>query len=284
MAGTPLGHGRTSVVYAYDEGTAIKLYPAAEDRAAIEQECAAATLVHDLGVPSVRCVGVAELDGRPGIVFERLTGENLARVAEQNVLRLPEMSRTLADLHLRVHAARTDALPDVRDLAVRMLDTPRLRTLDAGVRDRLRAHLLALPAGDAVLHLDFHPQNVFRHEGGYAVIDWQSACRGVPAADVAMSVVLMREVELFPGTPPLMLALYAASRRLVLRWYLARYLASSGLTRAEVERWITCARVLRLGLLDVASERRRFLRRIEAAAADGPGGPGDARSSGAEVR
>jgi aminoglycoside phosphotransferase (APT) family kinase protein len=117
-----------------------------------------------------------------------------------------------------------------------------------------------------VLHLDFHPQNVFQHAGGPVVIDWQGASRGAAAADVAMSVVLMREVELFPGTPPLMLALYAASRRLVLRFYLARYLATSGLTRAEVERWITCARILRLGLLDVESERRRFLRRIAAAA------------------
>ncbi len=280
VAGTRLGHGRTSVVYAYGDGTAIKLYPAAEDVAAIEQECAAATLVHALGVPSVGCVGVAELDGRPGIVFERLTGENLARVAERNVLRLPAMSRTLADLHLRVHAARTDELPDVRDLAVRMLDTPRLRTLDAPVRDALRGYLTALPAGDAVLHLDFHPQNVFRHGDGYAVIDWQSACRGVPAADVAMSVVLMREVELFPGTPPLMLALYAASRRLVLRFYLARYLAVSGLTRAEVGRWITCARILRLGMLDVASERRRLLRRIEAAAVPGPSGPSGSAGAG----
>jgi Ser/Thr protein kinase RdoA (MazF antagonist) len=265
-AGALLGHGRTSEVYALGDGTAIKVYPPDEDPAAIAQEAAAATLIHHLGVPSVRCLGTGDLDGRPGIVFERLDGPNLARQAEQNPLRLPAMSRTLADLHARVHAARTDALPDVRALAVLMLDTPRLRTLDLATRERLRAYLEGLPDGDSVLHLDFHPQNVFQHADGPVVIDWQAASRGAAAADVAMSVVLMREVELFPGTPPLMLALYAASRRLVLRFYLARYLATSGLTRAEVERWITCARILRLGLLDVESERRRFLRRIVAAA------------------
>jgi Ser/Thr protein kinase RdoA (MazF antagonist) len=265
-AGAVLGRGRTSVVLAHGEGTAIKLYPQEQDRAAIEQEAAAATLVHALGVPSVRCLGVAELDGRPGIVFERLDGPDVARRAEQNPLRLPAMSRLLADLHARVHAARTDALPDVRALAVTLLDTPRLRTLDVETRRRLRAYLEGLPDGDSVLHLDYHPQNVFEHHGGHAVIDWQAACRGAAAADVAMSVVMMREVELFPGTPPLKLALYAVSRRAVLRFYLARYLATTDLTRADVERWITCARILRLGLLDVASERSRFLRRIQAAA------------------
>lgn len=260
--GVLLGHGRTAEVYADGDGRAIKLYPAGADRADVVQESAAATLVHALGVPSVRCFGPAERDGRTGIVFERLTGPGLARAAEQDPRRLPVMSRTLADLHVRVHATRTDALPDVRDLAVWLLDTPRLRTLGTPVRTRLRADLQDLPGGDRLLHLDFHPQNVFLHGDGHAVIDWQSACRGPAAADVAMSVVLMREVELFPGTPPLMLALYAASRRLVLRSYLARYLATSDVTWPEVESWLTCARVLRLGLLDVASERRRFLRRI----------------------
>lgn len=269
VAGAPgvlLGHGRTAEVYAHTAGTAIKVYPRGTDHAEVVQEAATATLVHALGVPAVRCLGVAERDGCDGIVFERVTGPGLARAAEQDPRRLPEMSRTLADLHVRVHAARTDALPDVRDLAVWLLDTPRLRTLGTAARTRLRTGLTDLPAGDQVLHLDFHPQNVFLHGDGHAVIDWQSACRGPAAADVAMSVVLMREVELFPGTPPLMLALYAASRRLVLRYYLARYLEATGLTWPEVERWLTCARVLRLGLLDVASERRRFLRRIAAEA------------------
>ncbi|WP_158609421.1 phosphotransferase family protein [Cellulomonas triticagri] len=270
--GALLGHGRTSEVYAYGVGTAIKVYPEGTDRALVAQERDAATLVHALGVPSVRCLGLAERSGRPGVVFDRLTGPGIARQAEKDPRRLPEMSRTLADLHARVHEARTDALPDVRDLAVSLLDTPRLRTLGTVTRTRLRARFRDLPDGDSVLHLDFHPQNVYEHHEGHAVIDWQSACRGPAAADVAMSVVLMREVELFPGTPPLLLALYAASRRAVLRYYLARYLAVSGLTPAEVERWLTCARVLRLGLLDVPSERRRFLRRIEAGSA-AVGGP-----------
>jgi hypothetical protein len=79
----------------------------------------------------------------------------------------------------------------------------------------------------------------------------------------------MREVELFPGTPPLKLVLYALSRLVILHFYRKSYLATGTVTKAEVQQWITCARVLRLGLLDVPSERRRLLRRIRRAVRKG---------------
>ncbi|MEN0072472.1 MAG: aminoglycoside phosphotransferase family protein [Propionicimonas sp.] len=266
VADTPIGRGRTSDVFAHGEDRAIKLYPAGESRAAIEQECAAAVLVHELGVPSVACHGLTERDGRLGIIFERLDGPSLGDLAERDLRALPSVCRTLADLHVQMHSARAAELPDVRELAVGLLDTPALQGLSAHERSRLTAHVRGLPDGDSVLHLDFHPQNVFQHKDGYAIIDWHSACRGTPAADVAMSVVLMREVELFPGTPWPKLLLYSLARRVILHFYLQRYLATTTVTRAEARDWVTCARVLRLGLLDVASERGRFLRRIRRAA------------------
>jgi Ser/Thr protein kinase RdoA (MazF antagonist) len=260
-----IGQGRTSQVFAWEEGRAIKVFSADQERAGIEQECAAATLVHELGVPSVACHGLAELDGRTGIVFDRLDGLCLGDLAERDLPHLPQICRKLADLHLEVHAAHTDQLPDVREVAAGLLGASVLGGLTEQERDALRDHLLGLPVGDSVLHLDFHPQNAFQHGDGYAIIDWHSACRGAPAADVAMSVVMMREVELFPGTPPLKLLLYAVARRLILHFYRDRYLARGTVTAAEAKRWETCARVLRLGLLDVPSDRGRLLRRIRRA-------------------
>jgi hypothetical protein len=260
-----IGRGRTSEVFAWGEDQAIKVFSQGEPPEEIERESAAATLAHSLGVPSVACHGLAEMDGRLGIVFDRLHGLCLGDLAERDLPHLPAICRKLADLHLEVHAAHTDALPDVREVAAGLLHASVLADLTDAERSRLRDHLLGLPAGDSILHLDFHPQNAFQHGDGYAIIDWHSACRGEAAADVAMSVVMMQEVELFPGTPPLKLLLYSVARRLILHFYRARYLAAGTVTAAEVKRWETCARVLRLGFLDVPSERARLLRRIRRA-------------------
>jgi Ser/Thr protein kinase RdoA (MazF antagonist) len=177
---TMVGHGRTSIVYSHGEGRVVKVFPRGEALAEIEQEAAAAALVDELGVPSVHCYGLTEVDGQPGIVFERLTGPSLATIAERDIRRLPAMCRTLAQCHLQMHAAHTGQLPDVRELAAGLLTTPTLSTLRDSEKEWLRTYLRSLPAGDSVLHLDYHPQNVFQHQDGYAIIDWHSACRGAP--------------------------------------------------------------------------------------------------------
>lgn len=265
MTTEQIGRGRTSDVYAYGEDRAIKLFPDSEDRAGIEQEAAAATLIHELGVPSVRCDGLAEVDGKLGIIFERLDGISFNDVAEADLRQFGQVCRDLADCHARMHAAHTRELPDIRELALGLLDAAPLDQLSETERAALAEHLKGLPEGDSVLHLDYHPQNVFRHRDGWAIIDWHSACRGPAAADVAMSALMMSEVELFPGTPPLKLLLYQIVRGLMRRLYLARYFATTELTAAEVDVWMTCVRVLRLGLLNVESERSRLLRRVQGA-------------------
>lgn len=265
MTTEQIGRGRTSDVYTYGDDRAVKLYPASEGRAGIEQEAKAATLIHELGVPSVRCDGLTEVGGLLGIIFERLDGVSFNEVAEKDLRKFGQVCRDLADCHARMHAAHTTELPDIRELALGLLDAAPLDQLSQVERTALADHLKSLPEGDSVLHLDYHPQNVFHHRDGWAIIDWHSACRGPAAADVAMSALLMSEVELFPGTPPLKLLLYQIVRGLMRRLYLARYFATTELTAAEVDAWMTCARVLRLGLLNIESERARLLRRVQAA-------------------
>jgi aminoglycoside phosphotransferase (APT) family kinase protein len=51
-----------------------------------------------------------------------------------------------------------------------------------------------LPAagpGDALLHLDLHPENVIVSDHGPVVVDWTNARRGEPALDVALTWVIL---------------------------------------------------------------------------------------------
>lgn len=267
VEGAKVATGRTADVFAWEDGLVVKKFADSVPAEEIDVELRDAALAFDAGLTPLRCHGIVVLDdGATGLVFDRLDGVALTTVAERNLLRIPEVSRTLAREHAKLHAVTVPGLPDVRTTAVELLDSPPLAALTAAERAALARHTLALPPGAAVLHMDFHPLNVFEHGGGHAVIDWQSTMAGVPAADVAMTRLLFSEAELFPGITPVQRVLYQTVRRIMFGYYLAEYRRLTGLRTADIDAWATVARIVRLGRLDIESERPALVARLQTAA------------------
>lgn len=267
VEGAKVATGRTADVFAWKDGLVVKKFAATVPQEEIEVELRDAALAYDAGLTPLRCHGIVVLDdGATGLLFDRLDGVALTTVAERNLLRIPEVSRTLAREHARLHGVTVAGLPDVRDAAVALLDSAPLSALTEAERAALARQTLVLPAGTAVLHMDFHPLNVFEHGGAHAVIDWQSTMSGVPAADVAMTRLLFSEAELFPGITPVQRVLYQTVRRIMFAFYLAEYRRLTGLRTADVDAWASVARIVRLGRLDIESERAELVTRLRAAA------------------
>lgn len=268
--GEPLAVGRTAEIFAWlgddSRDLVVKLFPAEYDAGLVAAEAVASSEAHRLGLTTIGCHGQIRVEDRHGLLLDRLRGDSLTRLAERNPLALRSGSRTLARTHARVHEASTGVLPEVRDAVVAALDTAPLAFLTEPQRDLARSLVRQLPAGDQVLHLDFHTENVFAHDcghlTGHTVIDWQTALRGDPAADVAMTVLLLSDAELWPGTPLLKRLLVQSVRKLVLSTYLAEYQRLTGLTTAEIAAWRLPAVVLRMSTLDIASERDGFRREL----------------------
>ena len=257
--GELVAHGRSADVHALTADTVLKVYRDDWPGEAIDREVEDATAAFDLGLTPIRCHGRTDAGGRRAVAFDRIEGVALTTVAERNPLRMRRVARSLAREHARIHRVATDRFPDVRDVAADLVGTAPFGALTARERSALLDHLASLPGGDSVLHLDFHPMNVFRHGGGIATIDWQSTASGDPAADVAMTRLLFTEAELFPGASRAQLLVYGAARGAMGRMYLSEYLSVTGMTTARLDRWATAARVLRLGMLDIPSERERLL-------------------------
>lgn len=262
--GDPIATGRSAEIFAWPEHDelVVKLFPAAYDDALVAFESVASTEVNRLGLTPIGCHGWVRVDDRAGLLFDRLHGDSLTRQAERNPLTLRAGARTLARTHARVHEASTGLLPEIRTTAVAALDTPPLAFLDLRRRELAEAAILALPEGDRVLHLDFHTENVFAHDDGFAVIDWQTVLRGDPAADVAMTVLLTRDAELWPGTPLIKRIVVQLVRRIVLNTYLAEYQRLTGMTREQVDAWRLPTVVLRMSTFDIATERARLGREL----------------------
>lgn len=257
--GAPIATGRTSEIFAVPgrDDRVLKLFLAGVPREDAEAEAERTMVASDAGLTPVRCHRVAMVDDRAGLELDRIDGISLTKVGERNPLRIRETARTLADLQVAMHEVAAPSLPDVRAVVLGILEQSPLAFLSTEERAEARRLVEALPEGDRLLHLDFHPENVFTVPGGYAVIDWQTAVRGVPAADVAASFFLLKDAELWPGTPAVKKVLFGFIRRAYFAAYWQQYQRRTGISDAEVERWRLPALVLRLGW-DIDSEREQL--------------------------
>ncbi|RPA58517.1 aminoglycoside phosphotransferase family protein [Gordonia oryzae] len=263
VPGPPIATGRTAVIYEWIPGQVLKVFTDVLGTEAASLEVRNSEQAFELGITPIRCHGVVALeDGRIGVAFDRLHGAALTTVAERRPYLIPSVARRLAHVHAFIHSTTGQAFRDICDIAVNLLDTEAFAPLTVVERDDLRTHIHAMPSGNAVLHLDFHPLNVFEHGEGLATIDWQSTASGDPAADVAATIVLFTEAEPFPGISTLQRIVYQSVQRLMLRSYLAEYQRLTGIGPDRITPWMTTARVLRLGWLDVESERDALLKRI----------------------
>jgi tRNA A-37 threonylcarbamoyl transferase component Bud32 len=150
-----LAEGRASSVYDLGDGRVLRQFKGHGDAAREEL-----VMVHarSHGFPAPRV-----LERRAdGLVLERIDGPTMAQDLSIAPWRLRQHVRTIARLHERLHEIRA---PD-------------------GLR--------AIEDGDALLHLDLHPENVLLSASGPVVIDWSNSLRGTPELDLAFTWMILK--------------------------------------------------------------------------------------------
>ena len=157
-----IGRGREADVFAVDERRVLRRTRDGRD---VEPEARLLRYLAEHGYPVPE---VYDVDG-PDLVMERLSGPNMSDVARSQPWRARALGTTLGRLHRSLHEVPAPAwLPSVS-------------------RER-----------SCVVHLDLHPDNVLVTPRGPVVIDWANSGAGTAALDVAMTVVILRGIELRP--------------------------------------------------------------------------------------
>lgn len=236
MLQTLVGRGLTSEVYAWGDGRVLKLYPAARTVAEVERECAITRAVHVAGLPVPAVYEVVEVDGRPGLVLERLDGPSMLKAVERKPWTLFRAARQLAELQARLHErAAPPELPGQRRQLENWIDVAAGFT--GTEKQEARRRLEQLPDGAVLCHGDFHPENVLLTTRGPKIIDWSCATRGHPLADVGFTDLLFRKAHLPPETSWRLRLLFKMSRRLLHDSYLQCYLRLRPGTLDQVKAW-----------------------------------------------
>jgi uncharacterized protein (TIGR02172 family) len=238
----PIALGRTAEVYAWEEDKVLKLYRDGFHPGDVDYELHLARIVQASGLPVPAVFDIIEVNGRRGIVYERMDGPSMLDILGKHPGQVPRSMRQLAELHLEMHTRSVPELPSQRGRLQRKIH--RAHPLPDDLKAAALQALDALPDGDRLCHGDFHPGNILLTASGPIVIDWIDATRGNPLADVARTRLLFTTARL-PGFSVMALLLRMANRWL-LEQYLRGYFASQPEKRKELDAWMPVVAAARM--------------------------------------
>ncbi len=181
--------GNTAEILDYGDGRVCKLFFAHFPEICPEKEYKNMKLVNTLGIPSPKVYGQVEIDGRYGIVEEKLSGETILSQMIQG-RNVPHLIKEMTDLQKRMLSCHTRECICYKDSLRGFLEGKLSKTHE------LYRKIEELPEGDCVCHGDYHPDNVWQKpDGELYVIDFANICYGPREYDIARSYFLMIQGE-----------------------------------------------------------------------------------------
>ena len=182
-----IGIGNTAEVFAFERNKVCKLFHEGYPRECAEMDYQNSKLVNELNIPSPKAYELVKLNGRNGIIYDRLYGTSLLELlmaGSQNAKLVPQM----VDLQKRMLEKHTEACTNYKDFLRGLLYEDNEETLI------IRKKIDALPDGDCLCHGDYHPGNVWINENGEAqVIDFMNICFGPREYDIARTHFLITQ-------------------------------------------------------------------------------------------
>jgi len=247
--GPLLGAGRTAEVFGWDATHVLKLYRAEMPRAWVESEVRTeahiAHIVLATGLPAPATGDtLVEIDGRLGIVYTRVDGPSMLDAMAQQPEMAPALAANFGDLHAAMHGCAAPALPTQRAALARAIDYA--PALTAHQKQRVHQRLAQLTDGGTLCHGDFHPGNILLTAQGPVIIDWVTACRGNPVADVARTTLLFR-IARAPVEDVTRRVAIEQVRQHFYTEYLSAYQLRRPFAPAQLDAWLPVLAAARLG-------------------------------------
>jgi aminoglycoside phosphotransferase (APT) family kinase protein len=261
-----IAEGREAEMFEWEDGTILRLARNEGAHADVQWQVWLLSVADAAGLRVPKVYEQLEIQGRPGIVMERIQGPDLLSLVERRPFMVWRAGRLTGRLHAEMHRASigTD-LPSTKDRVRRM--TALREHVSEEIAQWASSELERLPDGDALCHGDFHPANILLAGDEPVIIDWSNATQGDPHADVARTLLIFRIGEPPQRSGIAIRALARFGRRLLLSAYLRGYRAGGSLDAALVERWVPVRAADRLA--DGITEERPALLRIIRRAMDG---------------
>lgn len=263
MKGKLIGEGNTAEVYTWGDNEILKLFRKEFPFEDAEKEYQINRAIGNQGLPVPRALNLVEMEDRKGIIYQKASGVNMFELMIRKPLSCTKYAKLLAELHYQIHQCFGLNIPKYKDTL-----EWNIRHTDALSEEQKIAVLNLLeqlPEGISLCHGDFHPGNIIGEDENYYILDWMNATVGAPEADVARTLLLLRDAvmpEYFPFVVKLLFGLF---RKSMAKTYVKRYMALSGVQKDEINRWRIVIAAARLMEWIPKAEKTALLKEIDRA-------------------
>jgi hypothetical protein len=177
----------------------LRLYRGDFQRSTVEFQIEALQSAQEAGVRVPAVYGTTEVEGRLGVIMERIAGSDLLTVIGRQPWRVWWVAGITGRTQAAINNAEAPASLPTTHERYRRIITNSASIPEDFARVAL-ARLEELPSGDRLIHGDFHPGNVMLQDDEPVVLDWSNASRGDPDADFERSQLIARLGDPPPGT------------------------------------------------------------------------------------
>jgi uncharacterized protein (TIGR02172 family) len=234
--GALIGQGMTAEVYEWGRDKVLKLYFDRFSDEWVNYEAKIGKTVNEAGVPSPAVFEIIDIDGRKGVILQRISGKSVLKHIETEPWNTYYFAQRIASLHFKIHKCTTDGLLSQKE---RFEYTVKRSSEILGARGkRILDYVDKLPDGESICHGDLHFNNIIISEDKYIPIDWNGAYKGNPLSDVARTCLIMTSPMIPPGTPFMMDKLYQCTKWLIYMTYLNEYMKRAKGRFEDLDAWM----------------------------------------------
>ncbi len=188
--GIEIGRGQCSQIIKISDGRVVKLYYESMTQEEILEEYVQTIEAQNLGVHSTKCFGMVSYKGRPGLMLELIKGGSIQDLLLEHPELAREYGRKMAEELKLVHSKTPDQkkfLP----MNEFYLDCAEKCCRDGWITEEEKQKIVklvqAVPAGNSLLHGDYHMMNLMVHEGEVRLIDLGDCKSGHPVYDLMIT-------------------------------------------------------------------------------------------------
>lgn len=242
--GELLGKGMTADVYMWGQDKVLKLYKEGYREEWIKREAATGRKINEAGVPSPAVFDMIEIDGRKGIILQRIFGKSMLAMLEKEPWRFHSFVRQLAGFQHEIHKCSNEGLPSQKEKFAQAI------AHSSGILGDKAKTIIdfvdTLPEGDSICHGDLYLGNIIVSKDQLVAIDWSCAYRGDPAGDVARTCLIINSPAVPPGIPDIVGTMSAFPKWMTCRLYLNEYIRASKARLENLDAWMLPVAAARL--------------------------------------
>lgn len=229
-----IGQGNTAEIYRIEDKKVLKLFRPGFNRDDMEREYQNSVLAQNTLDCVPRVYEKVEVDGRDGIIYEEISGQDMLQLMLKSPLKIAKISKEFARYHYAIQKPVDENLVTVKEKLFFDIDNGQFLSEEAKIK--LRKYMDKLPDGEALCHFDFHPGNVMIVEGKPIILDWMTVCKGDICADAARTSILLKYGQIEHASA-FVKRLLAMGKKRILKNYCKEYSKLTGISMGDIAKW-----------------------------------------------